>query len=74
MQETTDFTALRRLAKTCNFGQYCDTALRDQFVCGLHDRKCQRELLSTQDLTLETAIQKATAAVIYVMTLLHDLL
>ena len=62
-EQTTDFiTALRRLAKTCNFRQYCDTALRDQFVCGLHDRKCQRELFSTQDLTLEMAIQKATAA------------
>ena len=39
-----------------------DTALHDQFVCGLNDRKCQRELLTIQDLTLQTAIQKATAA------------
>ena len=62
-ERTTDFiAALRRLAKTCNFGQYLDTALRDQFVCGLTDRKCQRELLTIQDLTLQTAIQKATAA------------
>ena len=44
---TSDFmAALRRLAKTCNFGQYLDSALRDQFVCGLRDEKCQRELLS----------------------------
>ena len=62
-ERTTDFiAALRRLAMTCKFGQYLDTALRDQFVCGLNDRKCQRELLSTQELTLQTAIQKATAA------------
>ena len=62
-ERTTDsIAALRRLAKTCNFGGYLDTALCDQFVCGLNDRQCQRELLSTQGLTLQTAIQKATAA------------
>lgn len=62
-ERTTDFmAALRRLAKTCNFGQYLETALRDQFVCGLHDEKCQQELLSIQALTAEIALQKATAA------------
>ena len=62
-EQTTDFmAALRRLAKTCNFGQYLETALRDQFVCGLRDEKCQRELLSIQDLTATIALQKATAA------------
>ena len=62
-ERTTDFiAALRRLAKTCNFGQYLDTALRDQFVCGLNNHKCQWELLSIQELTLQMAIQKATAA------------
>ena len=62
-ERTADFMAkLRRLAKTCNFGQYLETALRDQFVCGLRDEKCQRELLSIQDLTAEIAIRRATAA------------
>jgi len=43
-ESTMDFiAALRRLAKTCNFGQYLDIPLCDQFVCGLSDRKCQRE-------------------------------
>ena len=42
----TDYMSeLRRLAKTCNFDAYLETALRDQFVCGLWDVKCQRELL-----------------------------
>ena len=60
---TADFMAeLRHLAKTCNFGQYLETALRDQFICGLRDEKCQRELLSIQDLTVAIALQKTTAA------------
>ena len=62
-KQITDFMAkLRRLAKTCNFGQYLETALRDQFVCGLRDEKCQQELLGIQDLTAAIALQKATAA------------
>ena len=62
-ERVADFGAnLRRLAKTCNFGEYLDTALRDQLVCGLCDRKCQRDLLSISDLTLALAIQKTTAA------------
>ena len=41
-----DFVAeLRRLAKMCNFGNYLDTAICDQFVCGLRDKQCQQELL-----------------------------
>ena len=46
----------------CNFGQYLETALHDQFICGLRDEKCQQELLSIQDLTAAIALQKATAA------------
>ena len=38
----TDYMAeLRKLAKTCNFGHYLDTALRDQLVCGLKDPRIQ---------------------------------
>jgi len=62
-ERVTDFVAnLKRLAKTYNFGQYSNTALHDQLVCGLHDHKCQWDLLSISDLTLEVALQKATAA------------
>lgn len=38
-----------------------ETALRDQFACGLSDLKCQHELLTVYDLTLQSAIQKVTA-------------
>ena len=58
-----DFMAeLRRLAKTCNFGDYLNTAIRDQFVCGLKDTKCKKELLCVADLTVAVALQKAQAA------------
>ena len=53
---------LRALAKSCNFGNYLLTAWRDQFVCGLKDLKCQQELLSIPDLTVEIAQRKAQAA------------
>ena len=53
---------LGALAKSCNFGNYLLTALQDQFVCGLKDLKCQQELLSILDLTVEIAQRKAQAA------------
>ena len=62
-ESATEFTAeLRRLAKTCNFGGYLETAIRDQFVCGLRDTKCQKELLCQSELTAEGALQRARAA------------
>ena len=48
---------LKRLAKTCNFGNYFDTTIRDQFVCGLRDKKCQQELLGISELTADIALQ-----------------
>ena len=53
---------LRKMAKSCNFGEYLKTALRDQFVCGLKDARCQQELPSIADLTIEVAQWKAQAA------------
>ena len=58
-----DYVAeLQRLSKTCNFGDYLETALRDQVVCGLCELTTQKELLCIKDLTLSTAIDKARAA------------
>ena len=43
-ESATEFMAAsRRLAKTCNFKQYLELAIRDQFVCGLQDSKCQKD-------------------------------
>ena len=63
-QETlTNYLAeLRKLAENCNFGGYLDTALRDQLVCRLKDRKIQRELLCIPNLTLAMTSERARAA------------
>ena len=50
---------LRSLAKSCSFGNYLDTALRDQFVCGLQNQKIQQELLCTRNLTVGQALDKS---------------
>ena len=51
-------SGLKQLASIYNFVVYLDTALRDQFVCGMHD---SRMLLSVKDLTLTSALQKSQA-------------
>ena len=61
----------RKLAKTCNFGEYLDTTLREKLVCGLKDHKTQKELLCMQDLTLSMAIEKARAAEVVNREILH---
>ena len=61
-ESVADYIAeLRKLSKTCNFGDYLDTALRDQLVCGLKELTTQKELLCMKDLTLTMAIDKARA-------------
>jgi len=52
---------LCKLAKTCNFAGYLNTALQDQVVCGLREPHIQRELLSIRDLTIDTALNKSRA-------------
>ncbi|XP_061510325.1 uncharacterized protein LOC133392798 [Anopheles gambiae] len=46
---------LEKLAQTCNFGDYLDKALRNQFVFGLQNRAIQSRLLEVRDLTLAKA-------------------
>lgn len=54
-------SSLRRLAVNCNFGAYLDTALRNQLVFGLRSEGIQSRLLEIKDLTLEKAIETASA-------------
>ena len=50
---------LKRLAATCEFGQYLNDALRDRFVCGLLHEGMQKHLLSEPDLTFTRAVEIA---------------
>ena len=52
---------LRRLAKTCQFGQFLNDALRDQLVCGLIATSIQKRLLSEANLTAERALELSQA-------------
>lgn len=52
---------LRRLSAHCNFGEYLDTALRNQFVFGLKTPALRSRLLEKKGLTLEKAIETAKA-------------
>ena len=50
---------LRRLAITCEFGNFLDQALRDRFVCGMKSESTQKKLLAERDLTLARAQELA---------------
>lgn len=54
--------ALRKLAVGCEFGAYGDTAIRNQFVFGLVDKKLQSRLLEKKKLSLDDAISIVTAS------------
>jgi hypothetical protein len=50
---------LRRLAITCEFGDFLDQALRDRFVCGLRSEATQKKLLAEDNLTVSRAVELA---------------
>ena len=52
---------LRRLAISCEFEAFLDSALRDKFVCGLRSEHIQKGLLTEADLTMTRAVEIAQA-------------
>ncbi len=52
---------LKKLASTCDFGEFLSIALRDRLVCGLRSESIQRKLLTEIDLTFDKA-EKITVA------------
>lgn len=51
--------ALRSIAKNCEFGDYLEKAVRNQFTFGLKDEKIRAKLLEIRDLNLQTAFNTA---------------
>ena len=54
--------ALRKLAKTCEFGELRESLVRDRFICGLANVTVKEKLLAVSGITLEQAIDKSRAA------------
>lgn len=52
---------LRRLTEFCSFGPSLDDMIRDRLVCGINEDQIQRHLLAEPDLTLQQAVELATA-------------
>ena len=55
-------TALRTLAKTCNFGSLKDELIRDRIVCGICDTGTRKKLLQELKLTLQKCINVCQSA------------
>ena len=55
-------TALRSLAKTCNFGSMQDRMIRDRVVVGVRDNSTRKKLLAENKLTLNKCIDICRAS------------
>jgi len=47
---------LRKLARSCNIGNFLEQALWDRFACGLANASLQKRILTERNLTLEKAL------------------
>ena len=57
-----DYIVTRKQFLThCEFGTFLNDALRDQFVCGLHQQSVQKKLLTKENLTFKKACVVAQA-------------
>jgi len=55
-------TRVQRLSKKCEFGELCDSLIKDRLVIGINDDNTRERLLRTDDLDLEKAVQLCKAA------------
>ena len=55
-------TRVQRLSKKCEFGELCDSLIKDRLVIGINDDNTREHLLRTDNLDLEKAIQLCKAA------------
>lgn len=52
---------IRRLVRTCEFGEMEQTMLRDRIVLGITNKRLQTKLLETNGLTYDIAVEKCRA-------------
>lgn len=52
-------TDLKKLARSCEFGEQEEAMIRDRIVLGINDKLLQERLLQMEDLDMKTAINKA---------------
>lgn len=67
-------TDLKYKAKDCEFGNLCNSLIRDRIVCGIRDDQVRARLLREADLTMEKALDVCRASEITFtqMKALHD--
>ena len=53
--------ALKKQSAKCNFGEFLQSSLRDQFVLGISNQEAQRHLFTLDDLDFDAAVKIATA-------------
>lgn len=53
------FQELKKLAKSCNFGEQVESMIRDRIVLGVRDKDLQEKLLGTKKLTISRAVEIA---------------
>ena len=53
---------LRRLARTCDFGNVLDSMIRDRIVVGIRDDATRQKLLQVRNLTLKSVIDTCRAS------------
>ena len=67
VQESTEnidqyVTELRTKASTCEFGELCESLIRDRIVCGISSNTLREKLLQESDLSLQKAIDMCRAS------------
>lgn len=55
-------TDLKNKAKDCEFGELCDSLIRDRIVCGIRDDQVRVRLLREAELTLVKALDVCRAS------------
>ncbi|CAB3245113.1 unnamed protein product [Arctia plantaginis] len=56
------YTAIRKMAENCNFGDQKERMIRDRIVIGVKEQRMQQKLLEVKDLTMNKAVDICRSA------------